>query len=55
MSPEKTKIDLIANWRHDTPPGTSFKSGTYAPTGGHESKYFCRFRTREELGVVTER
>lgn len=29
-----TFIDLIANYQHDNPPGTSFKSGTYAPAGG---------------------
>ena len=29
-----TTLDLIANWQKDTPPGTSFKSGTYAPLGG---------------------
>jgi len=30
----KTTMDLILNYQHDTPPGTSFKSGTYAPKGG---------------------
>ena len=29
-----TNIDLIYNYQKDTPPGTSFKSGTYAPAGG---------------------
>lgn len=29
-----TFIDLIANYQFDNPPGTSFKSGTYAPAGG---------------------
>ncbi len=30
----KTNIDFIYNYQSDTPPGTSFKSGTYAPAGG---------------------
>ncbi len=29
-----TCIDFIYNYQRDTPPGTSFKSGTYAPAGG---------------------
>jgi len=32
---ESTIIDLIGNFQRDTPPGTSFKSGTYAPAGGN--------------------
>lgn len=31
---DNTIIDLITNYQKDTPPGTSFKSGTYAPAGG---------------------
>lgn len=31
---DNTIIDLIANYQRDTPPGTSFKSGTYSPAGG---------------------
>ena len=31
---EDTGFDLIVNYQHDNPPGTSFKSGTYAPSGG---------------------
>jgi iron complex outermembrane recepter protein len=30
----KTTVDVILNYQHDSPPGTSFKSGTYAPKGG---------------------
>lgn len=30
----KTNFDFIYNYQKDTPPGTAFKSGTYAPTGG---------------------
>lgn len=30
----ETGFDLIANFQRDTPPGTSFKSGAYAPRGG---------------------
>lgn len=28
---EFTDVDLILNWQHDTPPGTAFKSGVFAP------------------------
>lgn len=31
---DNTIIDLIGNYQKDTPPGTSFKSGTYTPAGG---------------------
>jgi outer membrane receptor protein involved in Fe transport len=31
---KNTNFDLIYNYQHDTPPGTAFKSGTYAPAGG---------------------
>jgi len=31
---ENTVLDLIFNYQEDTPPGTSFKSGTFAPAGG---------------------
>lgn len=31
---DATVVDLIANYQQDTPPGTSFKSGTFAPGGG---------------------
>ncbi|MBU0942166.1 MAG: TonB-dependent receptor [Bacteroidetes bacterium] len=52
VSSEKTKIDLIANWQHDTPPGTSFKSGTYAPAGGDTNpNTFADLERGEELGV----
>jgi outer membrane receptor protein involved in Fe transport len=30
----RTTVDAIANHQVDNPPGTSFKSGTYAPAGG---------------------
>lgn len=29
-----TGVDVIVNWQNDTPPGTAFKSGVFAPTGG---------------------
>jgi len=31
---DKTTIDLMFNYEHNDTPGTSFKSGTYAPLGG---------------------
>ena len=36
---EGTTADLIVNWQQDTPPGTSFRSGTYAPAGGTLSPF----------------
>lgn len=48
----KTKIDVIANWQKDTPPGTSFKSGSYAPLGGDLSpNSFADLERGNELGV----
>jgi len=32
---DNTVIDFIFNYQKDTPPGTSFKSGTFAPAGGN--------------------
>lgn len=32
---EKTVADLILDYQHDNYPGTSFKNGQYAPTGGN--------------------
>lgn len=34
-----TTADLILNYQHDTPPGTAFKSGIIAPTGGDTSPF----------------
>ncbi|MBU2997257.1 TonB-dependent receptor [Cellulophaga baltica] len=49
---DKTSLDIIGNWQHDTPPGTSFKSGTYAPAGGDLSpNTFADLERGEELGV----
>ncbi len=52
MINNKTSFDIIGNWQHDTPPGTSFKSGTYAPLGGDLSpNTFADLERGEELGV----
>lgn len=32
---DKLRVDAILNWQVDTPTGTSFKSGAYAPLGGN--------------------
>lgn len=49
---DNTKLDVILNWQNDTPPGTSFKSKSYAPLGGDISPYtFADFERGEELGV----
>jgi outer membrane receptor protein involved in Fe transport len=34
---EKTLVDLVVDYQHDNYPGTSFKNGQYAPTGGDTS------------------
>ncbi|MDF9798146.1 iron complex outermembrane receptor protein [Catalinimonas alkaloidigena] len=48
----KTVVDFIFNYQLDTPPGTSFKSGTYAPAGGDTSPFtFAELERGEELGV----
>jgi outer membrane receptor protein involved in Fe transport len=47
-----TTIDLIYNYQNDTPPGTSFKSGTYAPVGGDTKPWtFADMERGEELGL----
>lgn len=49
---EDTNLDVIANWQKDTPPGTSFKSGTYAPKGGDTNpNTFADLERGKELGV----
>ncbi|WP_232734683.1 TonB-dependent receptor [Polaribacter sp. ALD11] len=49
---DDTTLDLIANWQKDTPPGTSFKSGTYAPLGGDTNpNTFADLERGEELGL----
>ncbi len=48
----KTSADLIFNWQQDTPPGTSFKSGTYAPAGGDTSPFtFADMERGEDLFI----
>ncbi|MCL7763623.1 TonB-dependent receptor [Polaribacter sp. Z014] len=49
---DDTSLDVIANWQQDTPPGTSFKSGTYAPLGGDTNpNTFTDLERGEELGL----
>ncbi|WP_405606725.1 TonB-dependent receptor [Polaribacter sp. Asnod1-A03] len=49
---DDTTLDLIANWQQDTPPGTSFKSGTFAPLGGGlNPNTFADLERGEELGL----
>lgn len=49
---ERTTLDVIANWQRDTPPGTSFKSGTFAPRGGDTNpNTFADLERGEELGL----
>lgn len=36
---ERLMLDLIWNYQRDTPPGTAFKSGRFAPTGGDVSPF----------------
>ena len=49
---DNTTLDVIANWQKDTPPGTSFKSGTFAPLGGDTNpNTFADLERGEELGL----
>ena len=49
---DDTSLDVIANWQQDTPPGTSFKSGTYAPLGGDTNpNTFADLERGEDLGL----
>jgi len=48
----RTVVDLIFNWQHDTPPGTSFKSGVIPTTRGDTDPYTAAELTRgAALGV----
>ncbi|MFC3414337.1 TonB-dependent receptor [Algoriphagus hitonicola] len=52
LSGKNTAIDFIFNYQKDTPPGTAFKSGTYAPFGGDVSpNTFADMERGNELGV----
>jgi len=52
MISDNTTFDVIANWQKDTPPGTSFKSGTFAPLGGDTAPHtFADLERGEELGL----
>ena len=42
---DRTTVDLIFNWQHDTPPGVAFKAAAANPTGGDGSPF-----TFAELG-----
>lgn len=47
-----TVADLIVNFQRDTPPGTAFRSGTYAPPGGDTSPFsFADLERGEALGL----
>lgn len=49
---DKTSADVIFNWQQDTPPGTAFKSGTYAPAGGSTSPFtFADMERGEDLFI----
>ena len=48
----KAVVDLIVNYQKDTPPGTAFKSGTYAPTGGSTDPFsFADMERGEDLFI----
>lgn len=52
MPSSKTTFDLIYNYEKDTPPGTAFKSGTYAPAGGDTKPWtFADLEAGEKLGL----
>lgn len=47
-----TIIDAIFNYQEDTPPGTSFKSGTFAPAGGStDPNTFADMERGEDLFI----
>ncbi len=47
-----TTVDFIFNYQEDTPPGTSFKSGSIAPPGGDTSPYtFAAHNRGSDLGL----
>lgn len=49
---DNTTLDFIANWQRDTPPGTSFKSGRFAPIGGDTNpNSFADLERGDELGL----
>ncbi|WP_297336122.1 TonB-dependent receptor [Algoriphagus sp.] len=49
---KNTAIDLIFNYQKDSPPGTAFKSGTYAPLGGDlRPNTFADLERGRQLGV----
>jgi len=52
MASRKTNFDLIYNYQKDTPPGTAFKSGTYAPLGGDTKAWtFADLDKGKDLGL----
>lgn len=52
LASPNTTVDLIFNYQKDTPPGTSFKSGTYAPLGGDVSPFsFADLERGEDLFI----
>ena len=49
---QNTVMDLIFNYQKDTPPGTAFRSGVYAPVGGDTSPFtFADLERGEALGL----
>lgn len=49
---KNTAVDFIFNYQKDTPPGTAFKSGSYAPLGGDLLPYtFADMERGRELRV----
>lgn len=49
---DRTTVDLIANFQNDQPPGTSFKSGAFAPAGGDTRPFSAAdLESGEELGI----
>jgi iron complex outermembrane receptor protein len=49
---DRTTVDLIANFQNDQPPGTSFKSGSFAPANGDTRPFSAAdLEAGEELGI----
>lgn len=50
----RTTVDLIVNWQHDRPPGTSFKSGVI-PTSRGDTDPFTAAELNRGRGLYTDR
>ncbi len=50
----QTTLDVVANWQHDTPPGTAFKSGVI-PTSRGDTNHFTAAELNRGSALGTDR